>query len=321
MFTLGILRNFLQEKSSAWRHAGFIPKVSKTKSSCESLQLCHDCMAMVLSTLKALQDNPPMEEWLQFGDKPPVKKELIIQVCFTMGDKKQSGLVGCKLNTNTWWAGRSHRGCMCSGISSSDLCLRCQPVPTEAVHELQDISLSSEPSLPAMEAILAKFPLSANGNRTKGAKKDAKAAEDFVKHRAGPAHEILDEVFTMHPTRNSWHSISFGSNKNGVFGATLDNPMCFNESDGLFNSVAKAFCSCFTPEELNKFKQSTGSFNRDSRWSVQSEFPKDGITPGFSNCSLKMANKTVGSSESGTFHWRFCTMCNSRTVPPVPGIT
>jgi hypothetical protein len=135
-------------------------------------------------------------------------------------------------------------------------------VPTEAVHELQDISLSSEPSLPAMEAILAKFPLSANGNRTKGAKKDAKAAEDFVKRRAGPAHEILDEVFT-----------SFGSNKNGMFGATLDNPMCFNESDGLFNSVAKAFCSCFTPEELNKFKQSTGSFNRHSRLSVQSDFP------------------------------------------------
>jgi hypothetical protein len=137
MFTLGILCNFPQEKSSAWRHAGFIPKASKTKSSCKSLQLCHDCMAMVLSTLKPLQEHPPTE-WLQFGDEPPFKKELIIQVCFTMGDQKsQDNLVGRKLN-NSGWAGRSHRGCMCSRISSSDPCLRCQPVPVEAfLAELQ----------------------------------------------------------------------------------------------------------------------------------------------------------------------------------------
>ncbi len=292
MFTFGILRNFLREKSSAWRHAGFLPKVSKTKSSCESLQLYHDCMAMVLSTLKPLQDHPPTE-WLQFGDEPPVEKELIIQVCFIMGDQKsQDNLVGRKLN-NSGWAGRSHRGCMCSGISASDPCLRCHPVPVEAVHELQTISLSSEPGSPAMEAILAKFPL-IDGKRTHGTKKHAEAAEDFVKRRAGLAHKILGEVFTMHPIRNAWYPISFGCNKNGVFGATLDDPMHFNES-GLFDSVTKAFYSCFTPEELNKFEQSTRSFNRHSRSSVRSEFPKDRITPGFSKCTLKTSNETVGS--------------------------
>jgi hypothetical protein len=142
--------------------------------------------------------NPPTE-WLQFGDEPPVKKELIIQVCFIMGDqKRQDNLVGCRLN-NTGWRGRSQRGCMRSGISSLDPCLQCQPVPIEAVHELQNVSLSSEPGLPAMEAILAKCPLLANGNQTKGAKEDAKAAEDFVKRRAGLAHKILGEVFTMRP--------------------------------------------------------------------------------------------------------------------------
>jgi hypothetical protein len=85
----------------------------------------------------------------------------------------------------------------------------------EAVRELQDISLSSESGSPAMEAIVAKFPLLANRNRTKDATKDIKAAEDFVKRRAGPAHEIIGEVFTMHPLRNAWHPVGFGSNKNG----------------------------------------------------------------------------------------------------------
>jgi hypothetical protein len=123
IFTSGILRNFfIRERSSSWRHAGFIPKVVKAKTFCESLQLYHDCtMAMVLSTLQPLQDNPL--EWLQFGDEPPVQKELIIQVCFLMGDQKsQDNIVGHKLN-NSGWAGRSHRGCMCSGPSSSDPCL------------------------------------------------------------------------------------------------------------------------------------------------------------------------------------------------------
>jgi hypothetical protein len=293
MFTLGIFRNFLREKSSAWRHAGFIPKVSKTRSSLESLQLYHDCMAMVLSTLKPLQDKPPTE-WLQFGDEPPVQKELIIQVCFIMGDQKsQDNLVGRKLN-NSGWAGRSHRGCMCSGTSSSDPCLRCQPVPIETVRELQDISFSSKSGSPTMEAIVAKFPLPPSGKRTKDAATGFKIAQDFVKRRAGAAHDILGEVFTMHPLKNAWYPVGFGSNKNGIFGATLDDPMHFNES-GLFDSVTKAFYSCFTPEELKKFEESTRSFNRHSRSSVRSGFPKARVTPGFSNCTLKTANETVGS--------------------------
>jgi hypothetical protein len=42
MFTLGILRNFIPERSSSWRHAGFIPKVAKAKTLGESLQLYFD---------------------------------------------------------------------------------------------------------------------------------------------------------------------------------------------------------------------------------------------------------------------------------------
>jgi hypothetical protein len=61
-----------------------------------------------------------------------------------------------------------------------------------------------------------------------------------VKRRAGLAREILGDVFTMHPLCNAWNPIGFGANKNGIFGATLDNPMHFNES-GLFDGITKAF--------------------------------------------------------------------------------
>jgi hypothetical protein len=289
MFTFGILRNSIRERSSSWRHAGFIPKVAKAKTSCESLQLYHDCMAMVLSTLKTIQDDPPLE-WLQFGDDPAVQKELIIQVCFMMGDQKsQDNLTGRKLN-NSGWAGRSHRGCMCSGPSSSDPCLRCQPVPVEIIHELRDISFTSDSDSPSMEAIIDTFPLTPHGRPTK----NAKAAQDFVKRRAGLARDILGDVFTMHPLHNAWNSISFGANKNGIYGATLDDPMHFNES-GLFDGVTKAFYGCFTEEELKKFEETTRSLYLNSRSSVRSEYPKSRVSKGFTSCTLKTANETVGS--------------------------
>jgi hypothetical protein len=289
MFTFGILRNFIRERSSSWRHAGFIPKVAKAKSAIESLQLYHDCMAMVLSTLKPLQDDPPLE-WLQFGDEPPVQKELILQVCFLMGDQKsQDNIVGRKLN-NSGWAGRSHRGCMCSGPSSSDPCLRCQPVPIKVVHKLRDISFTSNNDSPLMEAITAKFPLTPLGRLTK----KAKEAHDFVKRRAGLAREILGDVFTMHPLRNAWNPIGFGANKNGISSATLDDPMHFNES-GLFDGVTKSFYGCFTEEELKTFEETTRSLYQSSRSSVRSDYPKSRISKGFTSCTLKTANETVGS--------------------------
>jgi hypothetical protein len=89
------------------------------------------------------------------------------------------------------------------------------------------------------------------------------------------------------------HSIGFGCNTHGMFGATLDDPMHFNES-GLFDGVTKAFCGCFAEEELKKFERSTRSLHRNSRSSVRSECPKSRISKGFTSCTLKMANETVG---------------------------
>ena len=119
--------------------------------------------------------------------------------------------------------------------------------------------------------------------------------QEFVRRRAGAAREILGEVFTVHPLRNAWDQIGFGSNPHGIFGATLDNLMHFNES-GLFDGVTKAFCGCFTVEELKKFEESTRSLCCNSRSSVKSEHPKRRISKGFTSYTpLKTANETVGS--------------------------
>jgi hypothetical protein len=79
-----------------------------------------------------------------------------------------------------------------------------------------------------------------------------------------------------------------------IVGATLDDPVHFNES-GLFDGVTKAFYGFFTKEELKKFEKSARSLYWNSRSSVRSEYPKSRTSKGFTSCTLKMANKTVGS--------------------------
>jgi hypothetical protein len=59
MFTLALICRHMREKAGAWRHAGFVPKVSDYDTSVEGLQMCHDCLSAILADLKELQENPP----------------------------------------------------------------------------------------------------------------------------------------------------------------------------------------------------------------------------------------------------------------------
>jgi hypothetical protein len=62
MFTFALIRRHAREKSSAWRHAGFVPKVSDYDNSLEGLQMYHDCLSAILADLLELQANPPVVE-------------------------------------------------------------------------------------------------------------------------------------------------------------------------------------------------------------------------------------------------------------------
>jgi hypothetical protein len=60
MFTLALIRPHMREqKAGAWRHAGFVPKVSDCDTSVEGLQMHHDCLSAILADLKELQEIPP----------------------------------------------------------------------------------------------------------------------------------------------------------------------------------------------------------------------------------------------------------------------
>ena len=123
MFTFAILRKHMREKSSSWRHAGFVPKVGDYDTSVEGLQMYHDILAEILAELPDLQANPPIVELNLGGMKKRVR--LILQVAFVMGDQKSQDKLCGRKNSNNGGAARIHRGCMCSFPHGSDSTSTC----------------------------------------------------------------------------------------------------------------------------------------------------------------------------------------------------
>jgi hypothetical protein len=60
-----------------------------------------------------------------------------------------------------------------------------------------------------------------------------KRLSNYVKRRKKCARTILEKVYSMYPIKNAWAEVCFGNNINGIYGATLDDPMHYCDS-GMF---------------------------------------------------------------------------------------
>ena len=213
MFTFAVIRRHMRETSSAWRHAGFVPKISDCDSSLEALQIYHDCIEALLADLVELQANLPILDLNLGGIKKRVK--LILEVSFVMGDKKSQDSLCARKKSNGGGAARAHRGCMCSSVCGSNSSTKCSPVSKPILDRLRDLSFEDEPNSEVMTAIPTKLPPTVRGHVTK-----RKHAISFIKRRSRLARDILGKTYTMHAIRNAFDHISFGTNLNKIYSAT-----------------------------------------------------------------------------------------------------
>jgi hypothetical protein len=214
MFTFALIRRHMREKSCAWRHAGFVPKVSGFDTSLEGLQMYHDCLSVLLADLEELQANPPIVKLNLGGMKKRVK--IILQVAFVMGDQKSQDTLCGRKKSNSGGAARVHRGCMCSSLHGSDSTTKCHPVSKVVLDHLRDIAFEDRHDSVSMTAAFTKLPMNVRGNAKK-----QKHAVMFIKRRSRLARDILGKTYTMHGIRNAFDRISFGTNSNKIFSATL----------------------------------------------------------------------------------------------------
>ncbi|KAG9289769.1 hypothetical protein G9A89_021702 [Geosiphon pyriformis] len=120
LFTTAAINRESRENRRFWRHLGFIPSSKSTEDSKESLHFYNLCLEVILSGLRLAQLNPPLLR-IDTGNgtirnvKAPLPPIMII-----LGDQLSQGTLCCRRKANAGGAGRVHRSCMCSYLSSDD---------------------------------------------------------------------------------------------------------------------------------------------------------------------------------------------------------
>ena len=282
VFTVCVLRRHVLQSEDAWRHLGFIPsKTVKTRNGEESLAFTHQCLSILLEDLIHLQRNPPLVTLCLFGEEHRVR--LVLEVACVLGDQVSQDTHCCRKQSNAGGAGRVHRSCLASYISggppqSEDGCIR---LSKELVEDLCETVWCHE-NEEMRATTLLQFP----------AEEQQKKAAKLMDLRSKVARDILGSVLTMYPVKNAWSNVSFGSNYNGIYRATLDDPMHYNSS-GLFSYLGEIAFKSLLPSEAKLVEQYLREDASD-RSSNRCNLPKGKFSSGFTNCTLLTASEKVG---------------------------
>jgi hypothetical protein len=248
----------------------------------KKLQGFHSCLAALLEELVELQKNPPIVEFTVGGIK--FTKKLIIQVAFVMGDQlSQDKLCGRKA-VNSGGAGRIHRRCMCSSLKASDTCSSCKTVSKSEIDRLVDIALESAED--QKDQINNYFPNGATPRHIDD-------LNQYWKRRSTCARGILEKVYSTYPIRNAWSKVSFGSNKDGIYRATLDDPMHYMDSGSFLYLAQVAFLSMTEGDRL-QMENIIKDLFKSKRSSVREDLPRGKFTSGFSKTTLLTAGEKIG---------------------------
>ena len=179
-----------------------------------------------------------------------------------MGDQLSQDTHCCWKKINAGGAGRVHRACMTSFINAlKPHNHECTPVPKKVIDDLSEIVWLYEDDDKREAHYASSFPIGATGTGPIETQ-----IMDVTKIRAKVTREILEKVFSVYPVKNAWSDVSFGSNKNGIHYASVDNAMHYN-SGGLFLYLAQIPFQGLTPteaEELERYMREDYTTNRSS---------------------------------------------------------
>lgn len=302
MISTVIIRRDCRQKEDAWRHLGFVPNYhhgsndeEKENDAEKSLALFHEILALLLVDLVVLQQTPPLITVNLFGEEVNIRP--IIVVAFVMGDQLSQDQHCGRKKSNSGGAGRVHRSCMTSFISA---CGgeegNCYPLDKGTMDRLLCIIQQGEDATSRSTLSAAMFPFPEEGGirdaARVAAKKDRVLFESWLKLRSSVGRQIHEKMYGMYPIRNAWANICFGSNVNGIYRATLDDPMHYSSS-GMFMYLANVSFKGLLPSEAKKVEKYMRE-DFSNRCSIRYDFPRGKFSPGFTNCTLLTSNEKVG---------------------------
>jgi hypothetical protein len=127
-----------------------------------------------------------------------------------MGDQKSQDYLCGRKSINSGYEGRVHWSCMTSGLQASNTVAGCCLANPDVISQLNKIVMMElNECLPGhANTISDTLPRS-----TTLEKHEYKKALDFLNRRVKLARSILGRTYSMHPLRNAFDSVPFGSNK------------------------------------------------------------------------------------------------------------
>ena len=302
MISTTVIRRDYRQKDDAWRHLGFIPNYhhvtkeeEKENGAAKSVTLFHEILGLLLGDLADLQNHPPLMTLNLFREEVNVRPILV--VAFVMGDQLSQDQHCARKKSNSGGASRVHRACMSSFISACRVDdEQCHPLEKLKIETLYNIIKQGEDpvSRGTMSVALYPFPDGAGRRdpRIAVAKKERISFESWLKLRSTIARHIYEKMYGMYPIENAWSKICFGSNVNGIYRATLDDPMHYSSS-GMFMYLANVSFKGLLPSEAKKVEKYMRE-DFSNRCSVRYDFPRGKFSPGFTNCTLLTSNEKVG---------------------------
>ena len=296
MFTVANLRLPKREHADAWRHLGFVQPVDYDSPQ-DGVQIYHNCLSKIIEELIYLQENPPTL-MVNLGGIRRLRK-ILLPVCMILGDQKSQDNVCGRRPTNTGGAGRVHRACMCSFLDCANPDHECVPLDADIIAYLSKASLShpskNEKFKEDMNKLLAHRLSQSTRGITSTAEKRHHLLVSFLTLRSRIAQLILERVFSMYSITNAFEKVWFGSNKNGVYSATLDDPMHFNES-GYFQYMGDVCYASLTKSEQEDIETVVrGRTTVGVRSSVRADYPRTKTSKGFARLTLTTSAEKVGA--------------------------
>ena len=278
MFTTTLIKQHIRQKSTSWRHVGFIPACDDASASAEKIMQCfHDCLSVVLKDLKEMQRNPPIIELLIDGKI--TKKRLLLPVAFVMGDQLSQDKHCGRKSANSGGAGKQHRQCWTSSLNASATNRQCVCVKQTECERLTDIATQ-------IDDVNKLIPIPCSSRRRK-------EICSYVKRRSRFGRTLLGKLFTMYPIQNAWFDVCFGANPNGIFRATLDDPMHYLDS-GSYLYMAKVCFLFMTDTERSRIESVIRSLFLGKRSSVRDDLPRSKLSSGFSRTTLQTSCEKIG---------------------------
>jgi hypothetical protein len=315
------LRQNWREDSSCWFPGGFIPNLAMISAAARrgkkgrkytrsaSVRDYHRCLEVLMQPLKDLQRDAPAM-YHRRGDQIKYLRT-VSPLLGVVGDNKNHDTLTARMGDYGSTTPRLCRRCLTEFARGGDSVHNCFPVCARAVEYLSMAALSCTYGVRRVPNTVdedtttylrfASIPISdqfehwvefLNGLGTKTERRKYIRSRNI---RQKICDIILHKVFGSHVVDNAYFGLDFGTNRNGIFRASLADIM-HTIQEGLIPKFLKVFYGLMGDKQRAKIDELVQALfcEGHNRSSERNAYPRVSFTRGYTQLTMLSADERVG---------------------------